>query len=77
MKSMGDDLKVGDVVEEPNARGSDLPPLRYVVTGMEHDEEGRPTFEIEEIDPGDSSPRSTLWAIASAVLTGLVTYLFL
>ena len=77
MKSMGDDLKIGDVVEEPNARHPDKPPLRYVVTGLEFDEGGRPIFEVEEIDPVDNSPRSLLWAVVSAVVTGLVTYLLI
>lgn len=77
MKSMGDDLKIGDVVEEPNSRNPEGPPLRYLVTGLEFDEEGRPIFEVEEIDPKDSSPRSLLWAVVSAVVTGLVTYLLI
>ena len=64
MKKMTDDLQIGDVVEELDRR--------YLVTGRDH-EEGRDVFLVEEIDP-KGSPRSFIWAVVSAVITGLVVY---
>lgn len=67
MKKMTDDLEIGDVVEELSRQ--------YLVTGRDH-EEGRDVFLVEEIDP-KGSPRSFIWMLVSAVITGFVVVYFL
>jgi len=66
MKSMGDDLKLGDIVEERDPNNPDKL-LRYMVIDVTD------TETVLEIDPTGGPPWSVLWAIASAMLVGLIT----
>ena len=70
-KSMGDDLEVGDIVEEIEPPNSRI--VHYRVMGIEYDDRGRPTFDVEEIDSEDKLSNSLLWTIVAAVVAGLIT----
>lgn len=63
MKRMGDDLEVGDIVED---RGQ-----RYRVAHV-----CEPVTEVEEISK-EHFPRSYYWASAAAIVTVLIYFLIL
>lgn len=77
MKTFNDDLDIGDeIVDIPNSKNPDKP-IRYRVLGIEYDEAGRPVIEVERIDPENAPPRLAPWAIGSAVVAAILTYLLL